>query len=94
MQIHHPYLIEKLGGPTAVARRLGIKAPSVLGWIEGGRDGIPEGRLLELGYDIDLATDHEVRRWHLRPDDWWRIWPELIGTHGAPKVPQAALQQA
>lgn len=27
-----------------------------------------------------------VRRWDLRPEDWHRIWPELIGTKGAPKV--------
>lgn len=28
-----------------------------------------------------------VRRWELRPDDWYRIWPELIGAEGAPSVP-------
>lgn len=26
--------------------------------------------------------------WDLRPDDWHRIWPELIGAEGAPE-PQA-----
>lgn len=30
-----------------------------------------------------------VRRWDLRPDDWHRIWPELIGAEGAPGVPEA-----
>lgn len=24
--------------------------------------------------------------WDLRPDDWHRIWPELIGADGAPPV--------
>lgn len=30
-----------------------------------------------------------VRRWDLRPSDWWKIWPELIGQPGAPEVPAA-----
>jgi hypothetical protein len=28
-----------------------------------------------------------VARWDLRPDDWHRIWPELIGAEGAPPLP-------
>jgi len=39
---------------------------------------------------IEAATARAVMRWDLRPDDWWRIWPELIGTPGAPAVPIAA----
>ncbi|MDB5975187.1 MAG: hypothetical protein JWR07_1947 [Nevskia sp.] len=26
-------------------------------------------------------------RWDLRPNDWYLIWPELIGVEGAPSVP-------
>ena len=37
-------------------------------------------------YAIEVGTDFEVRRWDLRPDDWHRIWPELIGAEGAPAV--------
>lgn len=33
---------------------------------------------------VDAAP--EDRLWDLRPDDWHRIWPELIGTEGAPPV--------
>lgn len=33
---------------------------------------------------IEAVTAFEVRRWDLRPHDWHRIWPELIGTEGAP----------
>ena len=44
----------------------------------------------ELAVGIEVATSREVRRWDLRPDDWHRIWPELIGTEGAPDVPAAA----
>lgn len=39
---------------------------------------------------IERATGGRVRRWNLRPEDWHRIWPELIGTDGAPEVPQQA----
>lgn len=35
---------------------------------------------------IEAATGGAVRRWDLRPDDWDRIWPELIGQAGAPAV--------
>jgi DNA-binding transcriptional regulator YdaS (Cro superfamily) len=83
MEINHPDIIETLGGITAVANRLGIKPPSVSGWIADGKNGIPEGRLIELGADIERAGLH--RRWDLRPNDWHVIWPELIGTKGAPK---------
>jgi hypothetical protein len=29
-------------------------------------------------------TNRRVAEWDLRADDWWRIWPELIGAAGAP----------
>lgn len=35
---------------------------------------------------IENASAGKVRRWDLRPDDWHLIWPELVGTRGAPKV--------
>lgn len=38
---------------------------------------------------IERATDRQVMRWDLRPIDWHRIWPELIGTDGAPDVTTA-----
>ncbi len=36
--------------------------------------------------ELEEATGGELRRWHLRTKDWHRIWPELIGTEGAPDV--------
>jgi DNA-binding transcriptional regulator YdaS (Cro superfamily) len=29
------------------------------------------------GADIEKITDGRCTRQHLRPDDYWRIWPEL-----------------
>lgn len=41
----------------------------------------------ELAVAVERESGGVVRRWDLRPDDWWRIWPELIGVEGAPQVP-------
>lgn len=42
----------------------------------------------DLAVLIDRKSGGAVRRWDLRPDDWYRHWPELIGTEGAPPVPE------
>jgi DNA-binding transcriptional regulator YdaS (Cro superfamily) len=77
-------IIDKLGGTAEVARRLRISSASVS---EMRKKGIPDGRKLELGADIERATGGVYARWHLRPNDWYVIWPELIGAEGAPPVP-------
>lgn len=48
----------------------------------------------ELCVSIEQATRAKgrvVRRWDLRPEDWHRIWPELVGTVGAPEIPADAV---
>ncbi|WAC75331.1 YdaS family helix-turn-helix protein [Roseateles sp. SL47] len=40
-----------------------------------------------LARRIEELSNQQVRRWTLRPDDWHVIWPELVGTDGAPSVP-------
>lgn len=65
-------LIDKLGGPTAVAKLLNIKPPSVHAWRAGG---IPDDKLIRLAPTCEkmgIATRRE-----LRPNDWHEIWPEL-----------------
>lgn len=37
---------------------------------------------------VEVESGGEVMRWHLRIEDWHRIWPELIGADGAPGVPE------
>lgn len=67
-------LIDKLGGTTAVARLLGIKAPSVHAWRTGW---IPDDKLIRLA---PLAEQRGIaRRQDLRPNDWHLIWPALAG---------------
>lgn len=77
------YLRSERGLCANVAGRLGI-APAYLSQIASGtRTAHPA-----LAREIEAAcAAGAVRRWDLRPDDWHRIWPELIGAEGAPQVP-------
>ena len=42
-----------------------------------------------LAMQIEIESGQAVCRWHLRPADWHLIWPELVGTPGAPAVTPA-----
>jgi DNA-binding transcriptional regulator YdaS (Cro superfamily) len=75
------YLKGERGRMSAVASAAGV-APAFLSQIANGLRGVPA----ERAADIERACEMQVRRWHLRPDDWHRIWPELVGAEGAPPV--------
>lgn len=42
---------------------------------------------------IEQHLQGRVRRWQLRQRDWHLIWPELIGTDGAPVLPPPQPQE-
>lgn len=42
----------------------------------------------EQAVKLEKVSEGRVRRWHVRRRSWARIWPELIGTEGAPPIPQ------
>ncbi len=44
----------------------------------------------DLAVAIERESGYQVRRWDLRPTDWHRHWPELIGAEGAPAIPAPA----
>lgn len=69
------------GSQAALAALLGVTKAAVNQWKDEARN-VP----LEHCTAIEQATG--VRRWDLRPKDWYRIWPELIGAEGAPAVPE------
>lgn len=71
--------IEKAGGPSKVAALLDSSVQAVCFW----RDG---KRRFPVEYCALLAEASGVPRWRMRPDDWHRVWPELIGTEGSPPV--------
>lgn len=62
---------EIAGGGAALARLLEVSHPTVSQWINGTRP-VPTNRCVE----IEQQTG--VSRRALRPQDWWRIWPELV----------------
>lgn len=69
--------IEACGGLTKLAQTMGVSPQRVGNW---RKRGVPIERCAEL----EAITNCAVRRWELRPNDWDSIWPELIGTEGAP----------
>lgn len=75
--------IKDAGGTTVVADRLGESPQTINNWV--GR-GVPVARCAAL----EAALGGAVKRWHMRPLDWWEIWPELIHAEGAPKSPALA----
>lgn len=70
------------GRMARLARHLGL-SPAFLSQIAKGVRPAPAERCAA----IEQATSGAVRRWDLRPRDWHRIWPELIGAEGAPALP-------
>jgi DNA-binding transcriptional regulator YdaS (Cro superfamily) len=63
---------EQRGRSLSIAVALGVTPPVVSDWATG-KKGIP----LERCVPIERATNGEVTRKDLRPDDWQDIWPEL-----------------
>lgn len=66
-----------------VAERAGLTS-AFLSQIALGQRPVPPTRCVAL----ERATELAVRRWHMRPDDWHHIWPELVGAKDAPALQQ------
>lgn len=78
--------IKLSGGPAKVAAELGVSAQAVCFWRDGKRQ-MPADGLARL----ERLCGARLRRWHFRPADWHLIWPELVGTEGAPQPPSPPL---
>lgn len=68
------HVIDQLGGPSAVARIVGVKAPSVIEW---RRRGIPPERCPA----IERATQGAMHVETLRPDVAWSRIPDADWPH-------------
>lgn len=79
-----PTLIDDLGGPSAVARMLGIKLPSVLGW----KGRVPKERCPV----IERETNGRFTVEKLRDDVAWTRVPDPTWPHpeGRPCIDVAA----
>ena len=73
--------------PVEVAAALGLHSDAaVRGWArDATRKPAPE-----LVPAIEAYTQGKVRRWDMYEELWWKLWPELIGTKGAPELPPNA----
>ncbi|MCW9687989.1 transcriptional regulator [Proteus terrae] len=60
------------GGAKELADQLGV-SKSFLSQMASGVSAISPRRCVE----IEIATNGAVTRRDLRPDDWYKIWPEL-----------------
>ena len=69
-------MIDQLGGPTAVARMVGCRVPSVIEW---RKRGIPADRCPA----IERATQGAVTVEVLRPDAAWSRIPDPAWPHPA-----------
>ncbi len=78
--------ISAVDGVSALARIIGVTQSAVSNW--RSRTGpVP----IEHCAAIESATEGAVTRRELRPDDWHRIWPELVtDEHPAPAPKVAA----
>ena len=77
------------GSLTVAELRVAIGAKSdaqIRQWQHGYDDRLPSP---ENCAAIEAATRGAVMRWDLRPEDWWRIWPELLRKKGAPSTPKS-----
>lgn len=92
MNLHRYLSLPESMSAAELARRLKIKNPAqVRQWQHGYADRLPSP---ENCVAIEQATECVVRRWDLRPSDWWLIWPELIDADGAPAIPEPEAKAA
>jgi len=61
------------GNGVALAEKLGIPLSYLSQMASGNRSVTPE-----RASAIERATEGQVTRRDLRPDDWHEIWPELV----------------
>jgi DNA-binding transcriptional regulator YdaS (Cro superfamily) len=79
------FLNSERGAGARIARAVGVHPVMVSQWASGIK-AIPVERCTA----IEAATRGAVKRWDLRPADWFVHWPELVGTAGAPEIPLEA----
>lgn len=73
------YISAERGRAAALAADLGV-SPSYLSQMANGQAPISPERCVEIWQ----KTGGAVTRQDLKPNDWPRIWPELIVHHASP----------
>ena len=75
--------IAAAGGPTAVARKLGVTAQRLSNWTSRG---VP----VQYCWALLEAIEHRLTISHLRPNDWEQIWPDQAKKRGRGRPARAA----
>jgi DNA-binding transcriptional regulator YdaS (Cro superfamily) len=68
---------------TEFAAEIGVSVQVVVNW---RTRGVP----IDHCAAVEKASKGAVRRWDLRPNDWQRIWPELVKVKARRDAMQAA----
>jgi DNA-binding transcriptional regulator YdaS (Cro superfamily) len=79
------YLAEARGRTTELARAVGMHQ-AYLSQIATGKRPVNPASVAAF---VE-ATGGRVRHWDLRPNDWHLIWPDLVGSDGAPAPAEKA----
>jgi hypothetical protein len=82
-------LVKFDGSPTKMAAAIGsgVLRQHVEHWAKSGNVPTEYCRAV---YDLTGVAPWE---WEARRNDWYRIWPDLIGRKGAPAVPSTDKQE-
>ena len=67
-------IIDLLGGPAAISRKLGISSPAVCLWRKAG---IPKDKRMYLAAEIERLTEGKLSRKTMFPEEWHTVWPEI-----------------
>jgi DNA-binding transcriptional regulator YdaS (Cro superfamily) len=67
-------IIDLLGGPTAIAKRLNISPPAVCVW---RKNGIPADKMVYLAAMIEEQSKGLISRKTMFPAMYAWIWPEI-----------------
>lgn len=81
--------ISVVGSQKSLATQIGVVQSAVANWLKRGST-VPSEYCLQ----IERATKGAVTRQELRPDDFWRIWPDLAHLTPAAKLALPATDPA
>jgi DNA-binding transcriptional regulator YdaS (Cro superfamily) len=68
-------IIKLLGGPTRIAKLVGVSVPAVSMWQNGE---IPMDKLVILAATLEKESHGLITRKNLFPTNYKLIWPELV----------------
>ena len=82
MKLSEYFEQEGRGAASRLANAIGAYSSDVSDWANERRP-VP----VKFAVSIEATTNRAVTRQDMFPTDFLEIWPELIGTGGAPNVP-------